>query len=193
MLAGNRGRRSRYRELQHDVHGVRRATRGSHGLTTMPRPTGSILSDRSIHDAVATRLIMVEPFIAANVQPSSLDLTLGGSEALMLLPGVFCLAMTREQITLPPCIQGQVHGRSSVGRLGVLVHFTAGLIDPGFSGVITLECIALAGPQTFEPGDRVAQITFQWLDRPSERPYMGRYQNQSAALPSRFKHASEEI
>jgi dCTP deaminase len=158
----------------------------------MSRPTGAVLSDRSIRDAVATRLLVVEPFTLAYVQPSSLDLTLGGTEPLVLERGVFTLAATAERLCLPPCIQGQVHGRSSIGRLGVLVHFTAGLIDPGFDGVITLEMMALDREQTFEPGDRIAQISFHWLDRPAEQPYSGRYQRQRGPLASLFLHAREE-
>jgi dCTP deaminase len=156
------------------------------------RPTGAVLSDRSIRDAVATGLLGIEPWTSAYVQPSSLDLTLGGTEPLVLKRGVFTLAATAERLCLPACIQGQVHGRSSIGRLGVLVHFTAGLIDPGFEGVITLEMMAMHQPQTFEPGDRIAQISFHWLDRPAEQPYTGRYQGQDGAVASLFKHASEE-
>lgn len=152
----------------------------------MGYPPGSILSDRSIHDAVATGLIDISPFVAGHVQPSSCDLVL--AESVQLARGRFMLATTRERIRLPANIQGQVHGRSSVGRLGVLVHFTAGLIDPGFDGTITLELMALDKPQDFTAGDRIAQITFHWLDRPADRPYQGRYQHQDGVVSSRFKH-----
>ena len=158
----------------------------------MAHPTGAVLSDRSIRDAVRVGLLCISPFDDKHVQPSSLDLCLGGDTELVLQRGVFVLAATRERVKLPANIQGQVHGRSSVGRLGVLVHFTAGLIDPGFDGVITLEMMALHKPQTFEPGDRICQISFHWLDRPADEPYNGRYQHQEGAISSRFNHSRDE-
>jgi dCTP deaminase len=151
----------------------------------------AVLSDGSIRRAVECGELVVDPFEPTNVQPSSLDLTIG--EKLVLVPGKFRLVATHERIKLSARIQGQVHGRSSIGRLGVLVHFTAGLIDPGFDGTITLECMALDKQQEFRVGDRIAQVSFLWLDTSAERPYRGRYQWQVRAEPSRFRHADEEL
>jgi len=147
------------------------------------------LSDGGIRNAVLAGLITIRPFNDFNVQPSSIDLTL--AEELILFPGKFKLAHTAEWVELSDVIQGQVHGRSSVGRLGVLVHFTAGLIDPGFKGYITLECMAFDEPQTFFAGDRIAQLSFNWLDRAAEQPYAGRYQNQPGTVESRFRHGRD--
>lgn len=144
-----------------------------------------ILSDSSIKLYVGERDLVIEPFNTAHVQASSYDLTLSGDTSLVLQRYRFALATTAEWVELPPRIQGQVHGRSSIGRLGVLVHFTAGLIDPGFKGRITLECMALDNDQIFYPGDRIAQISFHWLDAPAESPYHGRYQGQQDAVNSR--------
>lgn len=156
-----------------------------------------ILSDASIREQVACGKLVITPYDDHSVQAASYDLQLGGAEALHLpshrsIAQRFKLASTMERIELPPDILAQVHGRSSIGRLGVLVHFTAGLIDPGFKGHITLECMALDEAQTFYPGDRIAQLTFHWLDQPAKQPYNGRYQDQVGAVPSKFQHCFEE-
>jgi len=153
-----------------------------------------ILCDQSIRLNVESGALVIRPFNVRQVQPSSYDLTLGGDEPLVLVPRKFALARTVEWVELGAGIQGQVHGRSSVGRMGVQVHFTAGLIDPGFKGTITLECMAFdeeRGPVTFYPGDRIAQISFHWLDAPAVYPYNGRYQGQVDATASKFEHEKE--
>jgi len=112
-------------------------------------------------------------------------------EPLVLVFGDFHLLSTVSRIRLPSDIQGQVHGRSSIGRKGTIVHFTAGFIDPGFNGQITLEVMNLNRDNptwTLLPGDRIAQITFCQMNRPAARPYHGRYQNQVGATPSKFEH-----
>lgn len=103
--------------------------------------------------------------------------------------GALQLLSTRERITVPAHFQGEIHGRSSLARKGVLIHISAGFIDPGFEGQITLECINVSpDPVDLMPGDRVAQIVFQSLDRPAENPYSGRYQGQMGVTPSLFAH-----
>lgn len=147
-----------------------------------------ILSDQSIHGYRERGLLSIEPYDPLHVQPASYDLTVDLPEPLCLERGVFHLLTTREYVKLSPWIQGQVHGRSSVGRKGVLVHFTAGFIDPGFEGTITLEVMAMAESFEVRPGDRLAQIAFYLLDQPAARPYAGRYQYQVGVTPSRFEH-----
>jgi dCTP deaminase len=162
-------------------------TTGSTDQPPNTSPSG-VLSDTSIREAVCGGRLMIEPFVSAHVQPCSYDLTVDLIEPLVLEPMRFFLLCTRETIGLPNHIQGQVHGRSSIGRLGILVHFTAGFVDPGFHGQITLEVMSLVESQTIQSGDRLAQIAFAWLDRPAERPYAGRYQHQRGVTPSRFEH-----
>lgn len=101
----------------------------------------------------------------------------------------FQLLSTAEYVQIPSHMQAEVHGRSSLARKGLFVHVSAGFIDPGFHGQITLECINVAGEEILLlPGDRVAQIVFTELDQPSNNPYDGRYQNQVGATASKFQH-----
>lgn len=162
-----------------------------------PEPEGQegtsrtgVLADVTIKQAVVSGLLRIDPFNSLHVQPSSYDLTVALDRPLCLERGVFHLLSTVEWVGLPDRIQGQVHGRSSIGRKGVLVHFTAGFIDPGFSGQITLEVMALDRPVEILPGDRLAQIAFIWLDQAAEHPYKGRYQGQYGPTESRFQHGS---
>lgn len=111
--------------------------------------------------------------------------------ALHLGSGCFCLATTREFIRLPTDLLARVEGRSSIGRLGVTAHVTAGIIDPGFEGEITLE-IANLGPNevVLYPGQRICQLVFEELDAPSQRPYghpsrNSKYQGQRGATVAR--------
>jgi dCTP deaminase len=150
-----------------------------------------ILSDRSIRKAVSSGVLGIDPFEPRHVQPSSYDITLDLPSRIWLEPGRFHLLSTRETVRLPAHIQAHVHGRSSLGRLGVLIHFTAGLIDPGFDGQITLEVMALHERVPLDPGDRVGQLSFFWLDYPAQQPYRGRYQGQRGATESRFTHGDE--
>lgn len=147
-----------------------------------------ILSDATILKIVENNPSFIAPFDKRKLQSSTYDLSIGLRSSLTLEVGKFYLARTIERVCLPDYIQGQVHGRSSIGRLGVIVHFTAGFIDPGFCGSITLEMMAMYKPVTFYHGDRIAQINFARLDRPCAMPYKGRYQYQIDATPSKFEH-----
>lgn len=108
-----------------------------------------------------------------------------------LPPGEFVLATTAEHFTIPPDLCAFLHGRSTLGRLGIAVHVTAGLVDPGYVGELTLE-IANVGPLTvhLRPGDAIGQITFEQLDSAASRPYgheglASRYQHQVGATAPR--------
>lgn len=157
-----------------------------------------ILSDASIERAIHENEIGVDPLPQGKqIQPASLDVRLGrevfhfGKEGSVratqhrLQPGERYLAHTKEEITLPNHIAAQLAGRSSVGRQGVIVHKTAGWIDPGFQGEITLEMMNLGDePVDFQAGERVAQLVFFKLDYPS-KGYDGSYQNQEGATQAR--------
>jgi dCTP deaminase len=113
-------------------------------------------------------------------------------EAFTLHPGDFALGSTIEAVVIPEDLVGQVDGRSSVGRLAIVVHATAGLIDPGFSGQITLELSNIGRiPVRLYPGMRIAQIVFQLMTSPAERPYGqargSSYQSQSGPQLSRLR------
>lgn len=164
----------------------------STAIHALSRRRAGVLSDRSILELVRGGELGIRPFHIEDVQPSSIDLRLGGDKPLVLRKGEFKLATSEARISIPSMVQGNVHGRSSIGRLGVLVHFTAGLIDPGFDGDITFECMAVDEDQTFYPGDRIAQLTLLWLDYPASHPYSGRYQGQRGITASRFMHTRDE-
>jgi dCTP deaminase len=114
--------------------------------------------------------------------------------AFVLHPGEFVLGSTIERIGLPDDIVARVDGKSSLGRLGVLIHATAGFIDAGFNGQITLELSNVATlPIRLWPGMKIGQISFMRLDEPVERPYghpeLGsKYQNQSGPVASEYRH-----
>lgn len=151
-----------------------------------------MLSDASVAEMVAHGVLGISGYTPKHQGPASYDLTIKGD--LSLAPGEFRLWSTRERLRLPYDIQGQVHGRSSVGRMGVLVHFTAGFVDPGFEGEITLEMWLWPGATKtihFKDGDRLAQIAFIELDKPAVNPYAGRYQGQVDPTPSRFQHGDD--
>lgn len=181
-----------------------------------------ILSDRHIRERLLRGDLAVEPDGNANVQPASLDVRLGssfrvftnhrhtcidpylpqpdltdpvdvGSDGTFVLhPGEFVLATTLEQVTMPDDLVAHVDGKSSLGRLGLLVHATAGIIDPGFVGQITLELSNVATlPIILRPGMPVAQLLFSQMSGPAQVPYgapgLGsRYQGQQGATASRF-------
>lgn len=128
--------------------------------------------------------LLIEPYYPENVQPCSYDLTLEGN--IVLPPLKFVLLSTREKVNLPANLQGQIYGRSSIGRVGVFVHISAGFVDAGFSGTLTLECFN-ASEKTWRAshGDRIAQIAFYYLDHGADVPYHGRYQFQEGVTPSR--------
>lgn len=112
-------------------------------------------------------------------------------EDFVLHPGDFVLGTTHERVEIPPDLIAHVEGRSSLGRLAVVVHATAGLCDPGYEGQITLELSNLgAAPVALSPGMRISQLTFTELTDPAERPYGeergSKYQDQSGPQASRI-------
>ena len=184
-----------------------------------------LLSDRDIRAEIAANRVGVEPFEEAMIQPSSVDVRLDkffrvfenhqysvidpsteqaeltreviaeGDEPFILHPGEFVLASTYEVITLPDDIAGRLEGKSSLGRLGLLTHSTAGFIDPGFSGHITLELSNVANlPVKLFPGMKIGQLCLIKLSSPAEHPYGSekygsRYQGQRGPTASRsFKN-----
>ena len=180
-----------------------------------------LLSDRDIRFEIQSGRVAVEPFDEAMIQPSSVDVRLDkffrvfenhkysvidpsieqaeltreviaeDDEAFILHPGEFVLASTYEVITLPDDIAGRLEGKSSLGRLGLLTHSTAGFIDPGFSGHITLELSNVANlPVKLYPGMKIGQLCLIKLSSPAEHPYgsavyASRYQGQRGPTASR--------
>jgi len=180
-----------------------------------------LLSDGDIRAEVAAGRVKVEPFTEAMIQPSSVDVRLdrffrvfenhkysvidpsieqadltrevavAPDEFFILHPGEFVLASTYEVITLPDDIAGRLEGKSSLGRLGLLTHSTAGFIDPGFSGHITLELSNVANlPVKLFPGMKIGQLCLIKLSSPAEHPYGSavygsRYQGQRGPTPSK--------
>ena len=119
--------------------------------------------------------------------------TIGVEDYYDLKPGGehFCLATTMEYIRMPNDLVARVDGRSSLGRLGLRVHSTAGFVDPGFNGCITLEMDVVSRyPVRLRPGMRICQLSFERLESPAERPYghpsrHSKYQGQTSTTPSR--------
>jgi dCTP deaminase len=180
-----------------------------------------LLSDRDIRAEITAGRVAVEPFAESMVQPSSVDVRLDRffrvfenhkysvidpsieqseltrevivepNEHFILHPGEFVLASTYEIITLPDDIAGRLEGKSSLGRLGLLTHSTAGFIDPGFSGHITLELSNVANlPVKLFPGMKIGQLCLIKLSSPAEHPYgsavyASRYQGQRGPTASR--------
>lgn len=180
-----------------------------------------LLSDRDIKAEISAGRVKVEPFDSAMIQPSSVDVRLDrffrvfenhkysvidpsieqtdltrevaveASEEFILHPGEFVLASTYEVITLPDDIAGRLEGKSSLGRLGLLTHSTAGFIDPGFSGHITLELSNVANlPVKLFPGMKIGQLCLIKLSSPAENPYGSalygsRYQGQRGPTASK--------
>ncbi|MEZ5110276.1 MAG: dCTP deaminase [Microbacteriaceae bacterium] len=180
-----------------------------------------LLSDRDIKLELDAGRIGLDPFIAEMVQPSSVDVRLDRyfrlfdnhkypfidpaldqpdltqlieadpNEPFILHPGEFVLGATFEQVTLPDDIAARLEGKSSLGRLGLLTHSTAGFIDPGFSGHVTLELSNVATlPIKLWPGMKIGQLCFFRLTSPAENaygsgPYLNRYQGQRGPTASR--------
>lgn len=115
-----------------------------------------------------------------------------GDEAFMLHPGEFVLGSTLESVTVPDDLVARIEGKSSLGRLGLLIHSTAGFVDPGFSGHITLELANVASlPITLYPGMKIGQISFVQMTTPADAPYGAgasgsKYQGQHGPTPSRY-------
>src|SRR5829696_5654517 len=182
----------------------------------------SVLSDGTIRLLVEGRIVL-EPWDAGLVQPASVDLRLGdsfrvfhnhraaaidlrdpptnlteevvveGGEPFVIHPGEFVLGRTLERVELPDDIVARIEGKSSIGRLGLIVHATAGFVDPGFKGSLTLEITNLTRvPIVLWPGKPIAQLSFMALDRAAERPYghpdLGsHYHGQVEATESRYE------
>ena len=180
----------------------------------------SVLSDGTIRRLVEEGRIVIDPWDPELVQPASVDLRLGNSfrvfhnhrttaidlrepptnlteevtgEMFVIHPGEFVLGVTAEYVELPDDIVARIEGKSSLGRLGLIVHATAGFVDPGFKGTLTLEITNLTRvPIVLWPGKPIAQLSFMTLDRPAERPYghpeLGsHYHGQAEATESRYE------
>lgn len=148
-----------------------------------------ILSDQDIYTEMAVGGLLVEPRPPLSAfQPASLEVHLADAATRhedfghslsdnpgttwWLEPGEFALGCTVEKVTLPATLCAQVNGKSSLGRLGLLVHATAGFVDPGFSGELTLELKNLSNHTiALHAGMAVAQLVFHRLSSPSQRPY----------------------
>jgi dCTP deaminase len=180
-----------------------------------------LLSDRDIRAELAAGRVVLDPYDPIMVQPSSVDVRIDKyfrvfenhryphidpaveqpdltrlvepavDEPFILHPGEFVLASTYEVITLPDDVAGRLEGKSSLGRLGLLTHSTAGWIDPGFSGHVTLELSNVATlPIKLWPGMKIGQLCLFRTSSPSEFPYGSsvygsRYQGQRGPTPSR--------
>jgi dCTP deaminase len=181
-----------------------------------------VLSDRTIKRLLDEGRIGIEPYEEELLQPSSVDVRVDKlfrvfrnsrypfidvkqemeeltelvevepDEAFILHPGEFVLGSTLERITLPDDLVARLEGKSSLGRLGLLIHSTAGFIDPGWDGHVTLELSNVANlPITIYYGMKIGQVSFVQLSEPAEHPYgtgdLGsKYQGQIGPTPSRY-------
>ncbi|MEX0683734.1 MAG: dCTP deaminase [Dehalococcoidia bacterium] len=182
----------------------------------------TVLSDHTIREELAAGHIVIDPLDESAIQPASVDLRLNSAfrvfrvtstpfvdvqqpvddltelieiapeEPFVIQPGVFFLGSTLETIAIPNDIVGRIDGKSSLGRLGLLVHATAGYVDPGWTGRLTLELSNQSQmPIALYYGMRVAQISFLRMSTPVDRPYgspeLGsKYQGQTGPTPSRI-------
>lgn len=133
----------------------------------------------------------IDPRDPESVQRYTDTVTVADGDAFVLHPGEFALGSTRERVVIPPDLVARVEGRSSIGRLAVVVHATAGFVDPGFDGRITLELSNLGRlPVKLYPGMRISQIVLDQLSSPAERPYGpgrgSKYQGQTGPVTSRI-------
>ncbi|MEX0833558.1 MAG: dCTP deaminase [Actinomycetota bacterium] len=181
-----------------------------------------ILSDRTIREELKAGRIEIEPFDDSCIQPSSIDLHVDSSfrvfhnarhpyidvkkeltdltelmevekgEPFILHPGEFVLGSTRERVRLPNDLVARLEGKSSLGRLGLLIHSTAGYVDPGWDGYLTLELSNVANlPITIYPGMKIGQISFFRLTTAADSPYGSseagsKYQGQRGPTASKF-------
>ncbi len=186
------------------------------------------LSDRTMRDEIERGRIRVEPLAEGAIQPSSIDLRLGSkmrvfrnnhishidlrqdtaalTEVVEMKPGQpfflrpleFALGVTLEHIAVPDDLVARLDGKSSLGRVGLLIHATAGLVDPGWEGRLTLELMNLAPfPITLFAGMRIGQISFVQMTTPVDNPYGGgtlssKYQGNTDPTPSRYLLELEE-
>ena len=187
-----------------------------------------VLSDKSIRDEIASGRIGIDPFDPSDVQPASVDLHLDDKvlvfrnstapyidlkkavpdlnemvrirddEPFILHPGEFVLGSTLERVTLGDSIVARLEGKSSLGRIGLLIHSTAGFVDPGWDGHLTLELSNVSRlPLTLYKGMPIGQISFQYLSTPAENPYgsealRSRYQGQTTPTASRMHVGFDE-
>ena len=181
-----------------------------------------VLSDRTIRRLLAEGRIEIDPLDESLIQPSSVDVRadrlfrvfhnarypfidvkremedltelveVEGDDAFILHPGEFVLGSTLERIRLPDDLVARLEGKSSLGRLGLLIHSTAGFIDPGWDGQVTLELSNVSNlPITIYPAMKIGQISFVQLTEPAESPYGSgeigsKYQGQRGPVPSRY-------
>lgn len=181
-----------------------------------------ILSDRTIKEEIAKGRIKIEPYDERSIQPSSVDLRLDryfrvfrnhtfshidvkqnleeltelveadDNDPFILHPGEFVLGSTAERIAIPSDLVGRIEGKSSLGRLGLLIHTTAGFVDAGWDGQLTLEFSNVASlPITLYPGMKIGQISFIQMTSEADNPYgtgqLGsKYQGQKGPRPSRY-------
>ena len=181
-----------------------------------------VLSDGAIRQQIDSGRIGIAPYDPSLMQPSSLDVRVDrlfrvfrnsrypyidvkqeqegltelvevtDGEAFILHPGEFVLGSTLERVTLPDDLVARLEGKSSLGRLGLLIHSTAGFIDPGWDGHVTLELSNVANlPITIYAGMKIGQLSFVQLSQPAERPYGSdgigsKYQGQRGPTPSRY-------
>ena len=181
-----------------------------------------VLSDRTIRAEIEAGRIALDPFDPGLIQPSSVDVRVDrrfrvfhnaryayidvrrpmedltelveppAEEPFILHPGEFVLGQTLERLTLPDDRVARLEGKSSLGRLGLLIHSTAGFVDAGFSGKLTLELSNVANlPITIYEGMPIGQVSFMRMDAPVESPYGSlvagsKYQGQEEPTPSRF-------
>ena len=180
-----------------------------------------MLSDVDIKKALEEKLIQIDPLEESYIQPSSIDLKVGAdfrvfenhkyshidpkaeqqdltslvtaseAEPFVLHPGEFVLGTTFEKVSLSNKVVARLEGKSSLGRIGLLIHSTAGFVDPGFSGYLTLELSNVANlPIMIYPEMKIGQISFYYLNSPSEstygsEAYGSKYQGQEGPTPSR--------
>lgn len=181
-----------------------------------------ILSDRDLRALIESGKLIIEPFDERSIQPSSIDLRVGDhfrvfansrypfidvrepmegltelvkaseEEPFILHPGEFVLGSTLERVALPDDKVGRLEGKSSLGRLGLLIHSTAGFVDAGWHGYLTLELSNVANlPITLYPGMKIGQLCLFDMSSPAERPYgsteLGsKYHGQVGPTPSRY-------
>ena len=181
-----------------------------------------VLSDRTIRRLIGEGRIEIDPYDESLLQPSSVDVRVDryfrvfhnarypyidvkepqedltelvqvdDESPFILHPGEFVLASTLERIRLPDDLVARLEGKSSLGRLGLLIHSTAGFIDPGWDGHVTLELSNVANlPITIYVGMRIGQLSFVQLSEAAERPYGAagigsKYQGQAGPTPSRY-------
>jgi dCTP deaminase len=180
-----------------------------------------IFSDRSIREALVSGRIEIDPIEESFIQPSSVDLRVDSAfrvfenhryphidprepqedltklievtegEPFILHPGEFVLGSTFERVRLGVDVVARLEGKSSLGRLGLLIHSTAGFVDPGFDGYLTLELSNVANlPIAIYPGMKIGQISFYQMTTEADHPYGSgeagsKYQGQRGPTPSR--------